>query len=332
MNNAGETADSTYDNDATALCPAAANFAYWQVWDALAHPESAACDRRGAMMAALRGDLRRELGRAEAAADACDRRGDAAGGARARVNAGLARLHLGDPAGAAADLTLAGASARRHGARWEEGYATFALGTLHRYGRRPDAAAARFEAAGRIFADGGDLHGYGYARHGLGIALAAGGAAGSARAHLLAALDAFRRVGARCGMLATLRTLAALDEAAGDAGPGAPAPMEAPRERTRALLTVGAHNDAAPGRPRRGAARTAPRNAGPGAVRAGVLQALTRREREVAGLLAAGLTNRQIGERMIIAERTVDTHVQRILAKLNCATRVQVAVLVAAGP
>ncbi|MGW0581574.1 response regulator transcription factor, partial [Streptomyces sp. NPDC002920] len=61
------------------------------------------------------------------------------------------------------------------------------------------------------------------------------------------------------------------------------------------------------------------------------LQGLTRREREVAWLVASGLTNRQIAERMSIAERTVDTHVQRILTKSNCATRVHVAVLVAAG-
>jgi non-specific serine/threonine protein kinase len=58
------------------------------------------------------------------------------------------------------------------------------------------------------------------------------------------------------------------------------------------------------------------------------LQVLTRREREVAELIGTGLTNRQIAERMTIAERTVDTHVQRILAKLNRTSRVQVAVLV----
>jgi len=50
-----------------------------------------------------------------------------------------------------------------------------------------------------------------------------------------------------------------------------------------------------------------------------------------AGLLAEafGLTNRQIGARLFIAERTVDTHVGRILAKLGCTTRAQVAALIA---
>jgi DNA-binding NarL/FixJ family response regulator len=57
---------------------------------------------------------------------------------------------------------------------------------------------------------------------------------------------------------------------------------------------------------------------------------LTRREREVAALIAKGLTNRQIGERLFIAERTVDTHVGHILARLGCASRSQVAAIVGA--
>jgi DNA-binding NarL/FixJ family response regulator len=57
---------------------------------------------------------------------------------------------------------------------------------------------------------------------------------------------------------------------------------------------------------------------------------LTRREREVAGLIAQGLTNRQIGSQLFIAERTVDTQVGRILAKLGCSSRTQVALIFAA--
>ena len=59
---------------------------------------------------------------------------------------------------------------------------------------------------------------------------------------------------------------------------------------------------------------------------------LTPRELEVAQLIAVGLTNRQIGQRLFIAERTVDTHVGRVLTKLSCTTRSQVAVVVARGP
>jgi predicted ATPase len=58
------------------------------------------------------------------------------------------------------------------------------------------------------------------------------------------------------------------------------------------------------------------------------LARLTRREHDVAALIAVGLTNRQIGRQLGIAERTVDTHVGRILAKLGCPTRARVAALV----
>jgi len=53
---------------------------------------------------------------------------------------------------------------------------------------------------------------------------------------------------------------------------------------------------------------------------------LTPREREVAVLVARGLTNRQIAEALVISERTADTHVGNILGKLGLATRAQVAV------
>jgi non-specific serine/threonine protein kinase len=56
---------------------------------------------------------------------------------------------------------------------------------------------------------------------------------------------------------------------------------------------------------------------------------LSRRELEVAELIAEGLTNRHIAQRLFIAERTVDTHVGHILTKLHCTTRAQVAALVA---
>ena len=52
---------------------------------------------------------------------------------------------------------------------------------------------------------------------------------------------------------------------------------------------------------------------------------LTPRQREVAILVAQGLTNRQIADVLVISERTVDTHVQNILSKLELATRTQVA-------
>jgi non-specific serine/threonine protein kinase len=53
---------------------------------------------------------------------------------------------------------------------------------------------------------------------------------------------------------------------------------------------------------------------------------LTSREREVAQLVASGLTNRQLAAQLIISERTVDRHIENILRKLGCASRAQIAV------
>jgi non-specific serine/threonine protein kinase len=50
---------------------------------------------------------------------------------------------------------------------------------------------------------------------------------------------------------------------------------------------------------------------------------LTSRELEIAGLVASGLSNRAIAERMVISKRTVDAHVEHIYAKLGIASRVQ---------
>ena len=52
---------------------------------------------------------------------------------------------------------------------------------------------------------------------------------------------------------------------------------------------------------------------------------LSPREREVAGLVADGLSNREIAAALVISERTAQNHVQHILGKLGLANRAQVA-------
>jgi DNA-binding NarL/FixJ family response regulator len=52
---------------------------------------------------------------------------------------------------------------------------------------------------------------------------------------------------------------------------------------------------------------------------------LTAREREVAVLVARGLTNRQIAEVLIVSQRTAESHVANSLGKLGLATRSQLA-------
>jgi DNA-binding CsgD family transcriptional regulator len=59
---------------------------------------------------------------------------------------------------------------------------------------------------------------------------------------------------------------------------------------------------------------------------------LTAREREIAGLVSAGLTNREIAERLFLSARTVETHVRNILTKLGLANRTQIATRTLAAP
>jgi DNA-binding NarL/FixJ family response regulator len=57
------------------------------------------------------------------------------------------------------------------------------------------------------------------------------------------------------------------------------------------------------------------------------LRWLTRREREVMALVAMGLTNDEIAERLVVSPATAKTHVSRVMRKLNAHDRAQVVVL-----
>lgn len=59
------------------------------------------------------------------------------------------------------------------------------------------------------------------------------------------------------------------------------------------------------------------------------LSGLTEREREILALIAEGLTNRQIGDRLFLAEKTIKNYVSGLLAKLGLERRTQAAVLAA---
>jgi DNA-binding NarL/FixJ family response regulator len=64
------------------------------------------------------------------------------------------------------------------------------------------------------------------------------------------------------------------------------------------------------------------RAAGPGG-----LDALTPREREIAGFVAAGHTNRQIAATLFLSEKTVENHLSRLFAKVGVRSRVELAAL-----
>jgi two-component system response regulator DevR len=74
-------------------------------------------------------------------------------------------------------------------------------------------------------------------------------------------------------------------------------------------------------------APAAPRTRGPAAADNDRLGRLTDQERSVLRLIGEGLTNRQIGERMGLAEKTVKNYTSHLLAKLGLERRTQAAIL-----
>jgi non-specific serine/threonine protein kinase len=64
---------------------------------------------------------------------------------------------------------------------------------------------------------------------------------------------------------------------------------------------------------------------GPGGTPGSTVKPLTRREREIARLVADGLGNREIAGRLYLSKRTVDSHIEHIFAKLSFSSRAQLA-------
>ncbi|MFF3375073.1 LuxR C-terminal-related transcriptional regulator [Streptomyces sp. NPDC002680] len=135
------------------------------------------------------------------------------------------------------------------------------------------------------------------------------------------------------------RTPAGTGRGAAETGPAAAGPERAPagNERTapgaeRATAGPGLPS-AGNGRPASAAGRRAPGARRPARAVPPARAAppvppdtgLTPREWEVVALIASGMTNRQIAERLVISRRTAEGHVQRILGKLGFAGRSQVA-------
>jgi DNA-binding NarL/FixJ family response regulator len=71
---------------------------------------------------------------------------------------------------------------------------------------------------------------------------------------------------------------------------------------------------------------------GPGTRPSGMLGALTEREHEIAVLVAAGASNREIAARLFLSRKTVERHVSNILAKLGVRNRAELAALLGNAP
>jgi DNA-binding CsgD family transcriptional regulator len=231
----------------------------------------------------------------------------------------LILLHHGDRAGAEAAYALAGPvqswapSPAMRMAAWGHGLAV-AIG-LGRTGDIEFLAAQYEPFRGRHAANGAGSGVYmGPVELQLGLAAAALGRLDAAAADLQTAISACQANGAAgYGVQASVelaealvrrrspgdlaRARAVLSRAAGEAERLSMDPFTARIDRLRAQLAASAGADSP----------------------------LSRRELEVAALVARGLTNKQIGETLFVSERTAENHVQHILVKLGFSNRSQIA-------
>ncbi|MFI5491467.1 ATP-binding protein [Actinoplanes sp. NPDC051859] len=275
---------------------------------------------------------------------------------------GLARgLSSPSPADGYADLLACRDLAESHGEVWWRSFALWALSVLRwRAGDHPGATAAARESLeiGTVVED---------EQFTVGLSLEAlGWVAGSERrdqraAQLLGASDRmWRAMQASLSSFRSMRdfhdeAMSQLRDRLGDrsfeaafrhgktlTGPEAMAlaldRIPAPRgEADPAARTTGRNAEAG-----RSAGAGPARDAEAGSLDAGADRAvgwpgpelaglgLTRREREVAALVAEGMTNREIAARLVVAQRTAEGHVENILSKLGFTSRSQVAAWLAA--
>jgi non-specific serine/threonine protein kinase len=304
-----------------------------------------------AVVTSLRSGFPRELFEASIALH--EQAGDRDGQARFLAILGFWRANQGDPQGAAKALADAFALSAESQDRYIPAFVLMMASIAASL--TGDIAVARASATQsiKLFVELGDRLGAGYARTVLADCLAREGDPQKGLAILRVCVGDFEAITDRWGLLLSAGSAALAHAALGDwartivaagvadglseriggqTAPGVQAAVDAAALKAAAELGVAVI-------PLRDAGRAAGRSdriaaalglvpgAEPACPHPQHELLLTKREVEITQLIAAGLTNRQIAERLFITQRTVDTHVGHILAKLGCSNRAQVAVL-----
>jgi predicted ATPase/DNA-binding NarL/FixJ family response regulator len=307
------------------------------------------------ILVSLRGEHQRGAELFTASIALYQRAGDLRGQARAWTNLGNSRMLAGDHDGRTDAFSRGLALARQSADRWHLAYALFLSGQGESLAGDLALARAKVVESAELFSELGDHRAVGYAKVVLASCMLLEGQPSDALLSAREGMCAFEELPERWGLYYSAGVLAASAAGTGDwpraavllgvadtlsertgghlfphieavlnelacraeaeLGPALPTAREAGRVIGRSdRITAALWPHAARGREPENS-RSLP---------------LTLRERQIAELIAHGLTNRQIAARLVIAERTVDTHVSRILAKLGCTSRAQAAAIVAA--
>jgi len=309
-------------------------------------------------LALVQGDGQAARGLLEEALTAGESLGDVRAVAYAAQFLGRALWFTGEP-GRGLALTAHALRCHRAAADWQGIVLTLVqLGVMRTLAGRPGTAVAVFEECIADCEAHGERWNRSYALWGLGLAAWLLGDDGRAAELEQAALRLKRDVGDQVGIPLCLEALAWIAASRDQEARAAdllgaataawnlipatlPAPLAGHREaavgRVRGALgetSFSAHLVRAQAMPpsqavatalgeRAGAARLAPGCSDPAR--------LTARERQVAALIAQGLSNRDIAARLVISARTAETHVEHIMVKLGLTARAQIAAWSAAN-
>jgi DNA-binding CsgD family transcriptional regulator len=312
------------------------------------------------VLALVQGDAMRARVLLEAALTAARQAGDVQGVAYASSFLGYAMYYLGEEDQGHALAENALELHQQAGDQIGVVLAQMQFGHIHLCAGEARSAADWFGECARTCESSGNTWYHAYARWGLGVAALLLADPGAAAGLLRAALDSMRKLDDPMGVVFCLDALAWIDvahdqapraltllgaaDAAWAAIPATPQPVL--REHHDAALA--AARDVVPASAfavavAEGAAMSqaraiayalgepAQREARSGTGPAAAHRQLTRREQDVAALVARGLSNGEIAGELVISVRTVESHVQHIMDKLGVGTRAQIAAWSAAG-
>jgi predicted ATPase/DNA-binding CsgD family transcriptional regulator len=319
-----------------------------------------------ALLAGCQGDLDRALVASTESVSAFRAAGDQKWLGRAIAVQATVQLLRHDNNSAAQLLEESLELQTRSGDRWAQGFTLHNLAQLALAQGDVQRADGLIDEARRAFDSIGDLRGHAFTCWTRALVLIVTDEVELARREVVEALSAFRRIREAYGAVVALATLARIEllrglhKRAAELGSAADAlqytfgrvPLNRYGEDVAAVVNAARVNldpssfarasDAGRALDLDQALRYAVDEAcdEPGSqsaevsgpqLDAGDLSNLTRREAEVARLVAAGLSNREIGERLVIAERTVETHLEHIYVKLGIGSRVRLARYVVTG-